>query len=428
MSSTYLEKEKGLSKGLWIELAVIDEKALCWIEKIIYSIIYNFNINGYECFEGNAAFADICQISKGRASEYIARLIKKKYITAEYFYKGKEIKKRVLTVTAPLRNSGIPLRFSSIPIPENDEDNNINNNKIKKTISKDIESSDKLTKLPKKKKQISEEKEIPTNELVEFWNSVSTGAKHKNPSTAVYRDAVKMFKRLQNGTFDSHHPIDIKFIKQHSISADIIKRKWTKEQIKEGLTKLAEGINTLPNASKVKKFPLRDLLRHYEYGSSYFFRFAGGEQKQYTIKNKEVYNLYADLFHDRIKSTREKNCLISSVNGITEEVTKLHKKLDRVYRATSFRTYFGSAMNPIPFFKSHIAFLKDRNKLDPNYLQFNFKDFVIWAEKEHGYKLYPTEKEMKALLVDMKRQEVFFANSKRSADKTKLNLQEEEYE
>lgn len=118
-------------KGIWIPKEVYLNKELSWIEKILFVEIDS--LDGEEgCYASNEYFAEHLQVSKGRISKMINKLVKMKYISSELIYKKgtKQIEKRVLKnnlTYSQKRLEGI-VENDHRGIVENDQDNNKDKN------------------------------------------------------------------------------------------------------------------------------------------------------------------------------------------------------------------------------------------------------------------------------------------------------------
>ena len=116
-------------KGVWIDKEIWLNKELTWMEKLFITEINSLD-NKDGCFASNDYFADFFQLSKGRCSQIINSLIRKKYISSEHKYKGKVIEKRVLRIlNTPIKNIKGGIKNTKQGYLENAIDNNtlINN-------------------------------------------------------------------------------------------------------------------------------------------------------------------------------------------------------------------------------------------------------------------------------------------------------------
>ncbi len=109
-------------KGVWIPKDIWLDSNLTWMEKLFLVEIDSLD-NEEGCFASNSYFADFFQLTSGRASQIIKSLIDKKYISANYERKDKQIIKRVLKI---LKGGSKYIKGGYL---ENAEDNNtlINN-------------------------------------------------------------------------------------------------------------------------------------------------------------------------------------------------------------------------------------------------------------------------------------------------------------
>ena len=92
-------------KGVWIPKEIWLDNKLTWMEKIVITEINS--LDGKDgCFASNNYLADFFDLTPGRISQIISSLIDKKYISANYEKKGKEVVKRVLRIlNTPIKNS-----------------------------------------------------------------------------------------------------------------------------------------------------------------------------------------------------------------------------------------------------------------------------------------------------------------------------------
>jgi hypothetical protein len=139
----------GKSKGLWFDNLIIYDRNLKWPEKALIITINNLD-NKDGCFASNNAFAKFIDVSPGRISQMIGKLIEQKYISAEYIREGKEIKKRVLRIlNRGIKNTKGGIENTKEGYLENDKGNNIKSNNIINNIK-------------------TEDPEI--QEIIDFWN------------------------------------------------------------------------------------------------------------------------------------------------------------------------------------------------------------------------------------------------------------------
>jgi hypothetical protein len=275
-------------------------------------------------------------------------------------------------------------------------------------VSDETEISNLKTSTKKDSSSDSEKEKFPKNKFMDYWLEKKIGRKQK-PETKGYQEVAKMFKRLAHGNFLNMYPVDKKFLAEFSVDVDIIKNKMTDEDIYSAIDRFADGLgegSEIYGVEKVKKDAMANLLFHPKNKKSYFLRLAFGKQKKAAIKNKDVYNKYKNMLGDKIGNKDQGNLFISCTNGVYDEVMKIYKKVERYYSHTSFSSYFGSSKNPMPFFDNHINYLKTKNNLSAYSIKvdsFCWNDFVKYAEKTHGFVLYPDKKQIENIKRDYER-------------------------
>ena len=140
-------------KGIWIPKEIWLSENLTILEKILLVEIDSLEDEEKGCFASNKYFSNFFKLTNGRISQIINDLNKKKYISIDYQYKGKEIEKRILRINRPpypevfnklnryLENDDGGIKFSKEGYLENAKDNNIYTNNIidnkKKNIQKE---------------------------------------------------------------------------------------------------------------------------------------------------------------------------------------------------------------------------------------------------------------------------------------------------
>ncbi|QLE02901.1 helix-turn-helix domain-containing protein [Galbibacter sp. BG1] len=118
-------------KGIWIPKQIWLDKDLTIMEKLFLVEIDSLD-NEKGCFAGNAYFSEFFGISKGRCTQILKELERKKYIEIDIEKEGKQITKRVVRILNTLfRKLNTPIKKTKYPYLENDDDNNtsINNTK-----------------------------------------------------------------------------------------------------------------------------------------------------------------------------------------------------------------------------------------------------------------------------------------------------------
>lgn len=114
-------------KGIWIPKEIWLNKDLTVMEKLFLVEIDSLD-NDEGCYASNKYFAEFFGVSKGRCSQIINSLNKKQLISIDYFYEGKEVKKRTIKVVNKLNRVvnklNDPSKNIKHPYLINDKDNN----------------------------------------------------------------------------------------------------------------------------------------------------------------------------------------------------------------------------------------------------------------------------------------------------------------
>ncbi|QHT67400.1 helix-turn-helix domain-containing protein [Rhodocytophaga rosea] len=120
------EHEKN-SKGLWIPDSVLFNDDLNTQEKIIISVVYNFNKDKKKCFATNAYFSERIGIHENGISRLIKSLVERKYLSSTMItsYKGTN---RVLT----LLDSEVVIKKKSSSKSYNLKEHNLNKKEASK--------------------------------------------------------------------------------------------------------------------------------------------------------------------------------------------------------------------------------------------------------------------------------------------------------
>lgn len=116
-------------KGIWIPKEIWLNKDLTVMEKLFLVEIDSLD-NAEGCFASNKHFAAHFGISKGRCTQIIKSLERKKIISVTVFYEGKTISKRVVRILTTLVNKlNYPSEKIKHPYLENAQESNtsINN-------------------------------------------------------------------------------------------------------------------------------------------------------------------------------------------------------------------------------------------------------------------------------------------------------------
>jgi hypothetical protein len=380
---TTIEKEEQVNrafKGVWIPKKIWIDNTLSWMEKLFLVEIESLdNDNG--CFASNAYFSNFFQLSKQRCSQIVNDLIDKKIISVNYFYKGKEIKKRVLKILNRYQEYFIPYQ-------EYAKDNNTINNK-------DI-LFNKLNN--------SVSKETKNNTLKEKFKSSN---KKQYPSI-VYKIIALFLKENKNASKENN-------LKENNLKfTDIYIKKYKKEysndeeftnSFKNSLNAFTENRKNLPMETSVWfncPYDNGGIQSNYEYHRKRDFT-----PKLKKDKNPKQTEKYKKLFYgSKELDLKQKNEFISNINNIASKyfsiINKEIKYKSKVYvrkdiENGNFKTFMGSFNKFVDLL--HIDFLKqikDSGNLHEGWL-YNKKCwniFVDHVKKEYNIDFYASDKEI----------------------------------
>ena len=167
-------------KGIWIPKEIWLNEDLTVMEKLFLVEIDSLD-NEKGCYASNKYFADFFGISKGRCSQIINSLNEKQLISIEYFYEGKEVKKRTIKVVNKLNRVvnklNNPIKNIKQGYLENAKENNtsLNNTSNNNTKDKDTLSGNPTA--------------IPYKEITDYLNAAAN--KNYRHTTVTTRKAIK---------------------------------------------------------------------------------------------------------------------------------------------------------------------------------------------------------------------------------------------
>ena len=173
-----------------------------------------------------------------------------------------------------------------------DETTNSSENKTSITSSMKARQS-----VPKNKKQTTPKKLATSHPLLDHWNSLPNVRHHTNPSSGVYRTAVRRIKQLTSGTMTDMELND-NWAKQQKIPPKYFTRKWPEHLIKHSLTQLSlmatEGY--WPEKKDwIRKMNLSDLIYNSRTGKSWFMAVtANGVQTMSEIADQQTAKRHPD--------------------------------------------------------------------------------------------------------------------------------------
>lgn len=211
-------------KGIWIPKEIWLSENLTILEKILLVEIDSLEDEEKGCFASNKYFSNFFKLTNGRISQIINNLNKKKYISIDYQYKGKEIEKRILRINRPpypevfnklnryLENDDGGIKFSKEGYLENAKDNNIYTNNIidnkKKNIQKEKYGEFENVLLTKE-----EYEKIKNNNLEKYINKLSIyieskGTKYKSHYATILNWSRKEKEQKDNRPKTSREKMD----------------------------------------------------------------------------------------------------------------------------------------------------------------------------------------------------------------------------
>ena len=157
-------------------------------------------------------------------------------------------------------------------------------------------------------------KTFPESKLIEYWNSLPNTRKHKLPASKVYQGAMKYFRAMKNGTFDTVCELD----KSSFVTP---KSKWTDKEIMKAMHNVAllftegywpENKNFIPK-------DLKTLLYNPRTQKSLFHNYA------YTPPQKIVVQKLDDDEHEFATLFDVDSLSVSEMIRIQTGIKKIHE-------------------------------------------------------------------------------------------------------
>lgn len=252
--------------------------------------------------------------------------------------------------------------------------------------------------------------------LLNHWNSLSEVQKHKKPETKVYQKSILLLRQLTHGTFGRHNSIDKKFIKSHKIPLTALDKKYSVDEIKEGMNRLAlyhrkgywPGVDPNGKEAIITRIALPQALFNPETGSSLFMWVMNEKPepsgRMVESRYPDILNRYEQELFNGSLSKRERSVLNRAVNMIGDFHTRSINKLQPVINHRSLDRVLGSAGNPDPFVTTHIEWARKKgDRLSP-YTVYpsgdDWDDFMAHLKRKCGINLTtkPGSPEYQALL------------------------------
>jgi len=251
---------------LWIT------KDLTLIEKTILLEIHCLD-NEDGCYAGNNHFANLFGRSPWTISTTIAKLKEKGLVSVENF----DGRLRTLRITDYGKTQYL---LTEKPVGYN---NNINNEVNKKENNNIVWRGETPTRTSKH----------PKHWAMEYWNNLEEPPipKHQNQNTKSYKEAANHLTRIHCGTFLSNRPKWtrnlVNFFKMRSIPVALLEQPWSREDIFDGLRKLADIYYLDTPRMGLAQMIYNPYTRH-DYYSYFFDSFYNHKLLRWRIDNQET--------------------------------------------------------------------------------------------------------------------------------------------
>jgi len=380
-------------KGVWIPKEIWLNTDLTWMEKLFVTEVSSLdNENG--CFATNAYFADFFNMSKQWCSNIVTSLKNKGFITVDYVYEGKEIKKRIMNVVQEKIMGGIQDSVGGYTEKQKGNNTLINNTyhtTYDITTSKDVDNNT-LNMFPEIKDQPTVKKEVFSHELVEYWNKQPHLRTHKN-NTKTYAKALSLFEQIKQGVFGQNNNISDKYLKFNKIDIGRLHQKASIEDIKQAIDRF--NILCDPDCPSFKTgYPKScdQFLYNNSTHSSFFYSLFGPDKEPVAIKAIPIDIGLVRFYQDELIKNRKLNNIEYNelVKGVNFVITMFKEFQEKIYPIPIPRIFSGKSA-----YRIHISFLRQRY-LDTgvftlaHILNKNiWKKFIDWVGQVHRVDLYP---------------------------------------
>ncbi len=294
------------------------------------------------------------------------------------------------------KNSGLTeIRESSITENQPYSNNSTINNK-NLYISKDI--------VPPKADSICSSPSFQGEDslYVEFWNGLSSTPKHKKIKkdgslSKTYKNAHSFCLSLKKGNLSKKTgSLDEKFMRRNGLLSDMLSKKWTDEEIFEGLTRLNKlySAEYAPYNKKTLPKNLPDMIYNPRTKTSMFLAVMKNDPIPISDQCQpillDVYGMYLDLMKEFNMRPEEELTLKKQVNILIGKQRYIESQI-APYQNSGFISDFGAKNNY--FYQTHIKWLVDcfgQKGLTPSMITSTWRAYVRWAQRFLGYDIDPS--------------------------------------
>lgn len=263
-------------------------------------------------------------------------------------------------------------------------------------------------------------------EFVEYWNEQENTPKHRQPSTGVYKQAAKHCNQLRHGIFGRSVELKPEWLANKHIPPDLPRKKWTREEIKEGIRRMAlmykDGYWPPKKDSLPRSF--QAMLYNPKSGGSWFLWVMSSEPRPIADKvaplDDVVHAMYRKLFKGKALTDAEETKLVRMVNLLVGKQREVAQHLEPYLGHTSFSGKFGSRNNR--FFQTHIDWLTGWcEDIRVETVWKTWGAFVRWARDFHKMEIEPSNDNVRHAKQAHRRAEEDRRRREESAERSRLS-------
>ena len=374
-----IKEEKNPEQGIvFVQIPgeVAFNKKLNKTDTFVFWIIRTLDCTEKHCWASNEFMAERLDISTQTVSNSIAKLKKEEYVTQisfdgrrrvltinnNYHEKYRNLVEKYNTNEKRLKEASDSAYKKSYKQPirsligDKDSYNNSDRRRLSKESLTDSSESEQglLTSQTKNDLQELESKQIPPTSLqynlLDFWNNLpNIPTKHTRFNTKVRLTAAKYFTQLAYGRFGNDKKFKPGFFNDHNLSSSILTKRWTREEIKEGL-KLLNNIfisGYWPRGKDGLPTDLATLLYNPGNQNSWFLMVTGrapeliDNSKNFNPKNHKATKQYPDIIEPIIKQFQDKQVFNHDITAKTMDeilsVIEYHSRMDFSNQMAKYR-------------------------------------------------------------------------------------------